>query len=113
MVSVQLRRRCTRRSRRSVRDRAVACGQRADAILKATAASTSGPRTSLPDQLLAEEWEITKGEYSHVLPAVNGTTTLWSAMTVLVSRFERSGSQARDIKRRVGLAEGWAKVLNT
>ena len=59
------------------------------------------------DQLRAAQYEVTRGLYRHVQPAFLATKTLWSAMAVLVSKYEQSASQARDIERRVGLAEGW------
>ena len=63
------------------------------------------------DQLRAAHWEMTEGAYRRVWPALMATTTLWSAVTVLVQKLEQSGSQARDIQRRVGFAEKWAKIF--
>jgi hypothetical protein len=84
-------------------------GARADAILKGCGIDVR--TASHADQLRAQHWEMTEGSYRRVWPALMAAETLWSAVTVLVAKYEQSGSQARDIQRRVGLAEGWAKVF--
>ena len=63
------------------------------------------------DQLKAAHWEMTAGSYRRVWPTLMETDTLWSAVTVLVRSYEGSAQQARDVRRRVGLAQGWARTF--
>lgn len=61
------------------------------------------------DQLRAIHWEVTEGAYKRVWPAFMAAQTMEGMITVLVSRFERSASQDRDIRRRTALGNYWAK----
>ena len=63
------------------------------------------------DQLKAAHWEMTAGGYRRVWPMLMATDTLWSAVTVLVHSYEGSAQQGRDVRRRVALAEIWAKTF--
>ena len=65
----------------------------------------------IEDALKAMHWEMSVGEYRQVWPKLANATTIWGAVTILVHDFERSASQARDIKRRVVLAEKWEAVF--
>lgn len=51
--------------------------------------------------------------YCHVEAALTAAAGLEAKMTVLVSKFERSGSQARDIARRTLMAAHWLTVFGT
>jgi hypothetical protein len=64
-------------------------------------------------QIAAAHWEMTKGSYRKVWPALMATTTVEEAVTVLVRDFERSANQARDIPRRVALAQTWRDLLTS
>lgn len=60
------------------------------------------------DQLKAIHWEVTEGAYRHVLPAVIAAPTMAAKIAVLVSRYEQSAQQDRDIRRRAALGNYWA-----
>jgi hypothetical protein len=56
------------------------------------------------DQLRGILWEVTASkEYGHVFHDFLMTRTMEEAIAVLVRKFERSGSQDRDIRRRTAL----------
>jgi hypothetical protein len=59
------------------------------------------------DQLRAIKWEITEGPYRHVWPLFLAATTIIDAVRILVSKYEQSSEQARDIARRSILAAYW------
>jgi hypothetical protein len=60
------------------------------------------------DQLRGIYWEVTEGPYKAVWPAFVATNSMVEAIAVLVRRFEQSGSQERDIRRRTNLGNYWA-----
>ena len=82
---------------------------RADAILKGCGIDVR--KASHADQLRAAHYEMTKGWYKGVWPALMATETIWAAVTLLVAKYEQSALPARDIRRRVGLAQGWQEAL--
>jgi hypothetical protein len=56
------------------------------------------------DQLRGILWEVTSSrEYGHVYAEFLKTQTMEEAITILVSKVERSGNQPRDIRRRTAL----------
>jgi hypothetical protein len=59
------------------------------------------------DQLRGIYWEVTEGPYKAVWPAFVATNSMVEAIAVLVRRFEQSGSQERDIRRRTNLGNYW------
>ena len=64
------------------------------------------------DQLKAQHWEATQADgYRHVFAELLATDTLTDAVTVLVKKYEQSAQPARDIPRRVALAQTWQKIL--
>lgn len=63
------------------------------------------------DQLKAAHFEMTAGWYRRVWPTLMATETVENAVRVLVHEYEQSGSQARDIVRRVALAQGWQRAF--
>jgi hypothetical protein len=62
------------------------------------------------EQIRGIIWEMQKGGYRHVWPALMEAPTLRDKITVLVRKFEQSGNQLRDINRRTALALYWDTV---
>ena len=62
---------------------------------------------SVADQCAGIFWEISKGPYKAILPALKACPTLWGVNAILISRFEQSADQARDLGRQVPMAEHW------
>lgn len=63
------------------------------------------------DQIRAIIWEMKEGGYRHVWPALLAAPDMRSKITVLVSKFEQSGSQLRDINRRTNLGNYWLERM--
>jgi hypothetical protein len=64
-------------------------------------------------QLEAVKWELTWGTYKHVWPLFLAATTIMDATRVIVSKYEQSGEQARDIARRSIMAAYWKGQLGS
>ena len=62
---------------------------------------------SVADQCRGIYWEVSKGAYKAILPALLATKTLWGINAILISRFEQSGDQSRDLAEQLPKAEHW------
>lgn len=78
---------------------------RVDAIQKGTGIDMKNAPHA--EQIEGVLWEMTKGGYRHVMPALQASQTMREAITVLVQRYEQSGNQLRDINRRTALGNYW------
>jgi hypothetical protein len=78
---------------------------RIDAIKKGTGIDMRS--ASHAEQIKGIIWEMTKGGYRHVWPALVSSTTMQEAVTVLVRKYEQSANQLRDISRRTNLGNYW------
>jgi hypothetical protein len=81
---------------------------RIDAIRKGTGIDMKNAPHG--EQIRGIIWEMQKGGYRHVWPALMAAPTLRDKITVLVQKFEQSGNQLRDINRRTALALYWDTV---
>ena len=82
---------------------------RADAILKGTGIDVRVPKTTHKQQLQALDWEITKGEYRKIRPALMATKDEYDACHVLVHDFERAKQTERDVGIQIGFAQSLQK----
>jgi hypothetical protein len=74
----------------------------------------SDPQITLQQALTATDWETTAGPppYRQVRPALLATTTRDAAVTLLVTKFEKSlNPDNRDVDRRNHLFDYWDKVF--
>ena len=62
---------------------------------------------SVADQCRGIYWEVTKGPYKAILPALLAAPTAWGVNAILISRFEQSGNQSRDLEEQLPKAAHW------
>ena len=62
---------------------------------------------SIADQCAGIFWEVSKGPYKAILPALKTSPTLWGVNAILIARFEQSANHARDLAEQVPMAEHW------
>ena len=64
---------------------------------------------TVAEQLHVARWEITSGWQKHAWKRLLATETVEDAVAVLISGYEMSAKQARDIARRTVMAAHWLK----
>lgn len=65
----------------------------------------------LADQCAGIFWEVSKGPYRAILPALVAAPTAWSVNAILIGRFEQSADHTRDLERQLPMAAHWLTVF--